>query len=152
MANRYGGAGLHSIRHFDMAEGGTVGPFAGAMQMVQTPQTATATFGTASATSSTIDLRGYGPRGLAVAVGTVWTSSQIEFDVSPDNSTWYPLRDKTGGTVAISGIGTVSAAIYAAPSDCWMVGAFSHLRMRCTSGGTAFAQATAQTVTVAFLG
>lgn len=83
-----------------------------------------------SGTDSTVaDIRNERPRGVAVVVGSAWTSADIYIEVSNDQSAWYRLKNDAGSDVAISGIATSAAGYYTAPAESWMIGPWAYMRL-----------------------
>ena len=89
-------------------------------------------------------------RGIAVLPETTWTAADIVFDVLI-GSTWYPLMDKTGVRVRISGV--VADKVNVAPAEAWALGRFDAFRLVSVTVGaeTAVNQAAARTVKVVIL-
>jgi hypothetical protein len=87
------------------------------------------TIANGAAVSGEVSTATFGPRGLAVLTPAAWTDADIAFDVSIDNSTWYPLQDDEGNRVKITSVTTDAAKVYDAPPECWTAGCFRYVRL-----------------------
>lgn len=120
---------------------------------VQAPSSTDVVIANGEADSASIDMSDQPPRGIAVLVPGAWTAADIGFEVSSDDSTWYPLQNDTGGLVKITGITTDAAGYYVAPAGTWAIGGWQYMRLNSLDTGdeTAENQGAARTMTVVFL-
>ena len=62
-----------------------------------------------------------GARNLSVVVPAEWDDADIGLQVSDDNETFIPLRDRYGNRVKVTGIQTAESASYQFGDDSWQL-------------------------------
>jgi hypothetical protein len=92
------------------------------------------------ALSSVLDCLGVMPVGIFLP--SAWTTAQVSFQVSPDNSNWYNLYDKIGEVLY-----PAAASEYLALDPTQFAGA-RYLRVRSGTNGTPVNQAADRSLTV----
>jgi hypothetical protein len=91
--------------------------------------TATMTIANAAAVSDTFDAEAFGGRGFSVQTPAAWTAADIAFEVSENDSDWFPVYNDLGTRVKITNVATAAAQAYIAPAEAWVVGAYKHARL-----------------------
>lgn len=123
------------------------------MGLRQSANTTAAVIAINTAVSGAIDVRGFGPRGLAVQTPAAWTAADIALQVSDNSTDFFPIYGDTGARVKITTVATAAAQVYIFPPEVWIIGAYKYIRLESinTVTGAAENQTTARTLSVRFL-
>lgn len=118
--------------------------------MAARPQKFTVTIAASGSVSSALQIGHLDARGYGVAIPSAWTAADVGFEVSDDGTTFVQAADAEGALLKITGIGTAAARPYAAPAECWMLGAYKFIRLASlnTASDAYVNQAAARTVEI----
>lgn len=72
--------------------------------MAYTDNRKSTTFANGASSSGGIDISTWKTMALAVELSAAWTAADIGISGSTDDSTWFPLVDKTGARIKLTGV------------------------------------------------